>query len=118
VENSTACLREAFGFEIVATAGTYQVLDDAGIKATKVLKISDGRPNIEDNIRNNEIDIVINTSDNISSKDDAKIIRQRVISQNIPYFTTIAAARTTIMAIRELQKSSIIKVKAIQDYLS
>ena len=105
------------GFEVVATSGTFKVLNDAGIKAKKVLKISEGRPNIEDDIRNNEIAIVINTSDSEASKDDAKIIRQRVIFQNIPYFTTIAAARATIEAIKEL-KNSTMDVKALQDYLS
>ena len=104
------------GFEIVATSGTFKVLDKAGIKATKVLKISEGRPNIEDDIRNNDIAIVINTSDSEASKDDAKIIRQRVIAQNIPYFTTIAAARATIEAIKELNDSTM-DVKALQDYL-
>ncbi len=108
----------SLGFEIVATSGTYKILDDADIKATKVLKISEGRPNIEDSIRNNEIAIVINTSDSESSKDDAKIIRQRVITQSIPYFTTIAAARATILAIKELKNSDDIDVKALQDYLS
>ena len=105
------------GFEIVATSGTYKVLDEAGISATKVLKISEGRPNIEDDIRNNDIAIVINTSDSEASKDDAKIIRQRVIAQDIPYFTTIAAARATILAIKELKNSDDIDVKALQDYL-
>ena len=104
------------GFEIVATSGTFKVLDKAGIKATKVLKISEGRPNIEDDIRNNDIAIVINTSDSEASKDDAKIIRQRVIAQSIPYFTTIAAARATIEAIKELNDSTM-DVKALQDYL-
>ncbi len=105
------------GFEIVATSGTFKALDDANIKATKVLKISEGRPNIEDDIRNNDIAIVINTSDSQASKDDAKIIRQRVITQSIPYFTTIAAARATILAIKELKNSDDIDVKALQDYL-
>jgi len=106
------------GFEIVATGGTHQVITDSGAKATKVLKISEGRPNIEDSIRNDEISIVINTSDSISSKDDAKIIRQRVISLNIPYFTTIAAVKATILAIKELKNSDSLEIKTIQDYLA
>jgi carbamoyl-phosphate synthase large subunit len=109
---------KSLGFTIVATSGTHAALQKAKIEAKRVLKISEGRPNIEDSIRNGEIDIVINTSDNVSSRDDAKTIRQRVIGQNIPYFTTIEAAKSALMAIKELKSSKDISVKAIQDYLS
>ncbi len=106
------------GFEIVATSGTHKALKAAGIEATKVLKVSEGRPNIDDMIKNGEIALAVNTSDNKSSKDDAKIIRQSVLSSNIAYFTTIAAARATALAIKELQSSgNSIEPKALQDYL-
>ncbi len=107
------------GFEIVATSGTHAALQEAGIKSTKVLKVSEGRPNIDDMIKNDEIALAINTSDNKSSKNDAKIIRQSVLSGNVAYFTTVAAARATAEAISELQKSgNTLEPKAIQDYLS
>ena len=107
------------GFEIVATGGTHAVLEAAGVPSTKVLKISEGRPNIDDMIRNEEIDLAINTSDNKASKDDAKIIRQSVLANNVAYFTTIAAARATALAIKELKdQSGELEPKAIQDYLA
>ena len=106
------------GFDLIATSGTHQVISQARIECEKVLKISEGRPNIEDKIRNNEIAIVINTSDSISSKDDAKVIRQRVLSLNIPYFTTIAAAKAALLAIESIKNSDALEVKALQDYLS
>jgi carbamoyl-phosphate synthase large subunit len=106
------------GFEIVATGGTHKVITDAKVEATKVLKISEGRPNIEDSIRNEEIAIVVNTSDSVASKDDAKVIRQRVISLNIPYFTTIPAVKSAILAIKELKNKDSLEIQAIQDYLS
>ncbi len=106
------------GFEIVATAGTHAALESAGVEAQKVLKISEGRPNIDDMIRNEEIALAINTSDNKSSKSDAKVIRQSVLANNVPYFTTIAAARATLMAIRELkEQNNALEPKALQDYL-
>jgi carbamoyl-phosphate synthase large subunit len=106
------------GFEIVATSGTHTALQEAGITSTKVLKISEGRPNIDDMIRNEEIALAINTSDNKASKNDAKTIRQSVLANNVAYFTTIAAARATAEAIKELKsKKSELCVKAIQDYL-
>ncbi|MDM5271629.1 carbamoyl-phosphate synthase large subunit [Sulfurovum sp. zt1-1] len=107
------------GFEIVATSGTHAALEAAGVPSTKVLKISEGRPNVDDMIKNGEIALAINTSDNKSSKDDAKTIRQSVLSNNVAYFTTIAAARATALAIKELKEHGRdLEPKAIQDYLA
>ena len=107
------------GFEIVATSGTHAALEAAGVTSTKVLKISEGRPNIDDMIRNEEITIAINTSDNAGSKTDARTIRQSVLSNNVAYFTTIAAAKATALAIKELKATGGELVpKALQDYLS
>ena len=107
------------GFEIVATSGTHTALETAGVPSTKVLKISEGRPNIDDMIRNEEIALAINTSDNKASKADAKTIRQSVLSNNVAYFTTIAAARATALAIKELKAhDGCVEPKALQDYLA
>ena len=107
------------GFEIVATSGTHTALENAGVASTKVLKISEGRPNIDDMIKNEEIAIAINTSDNAGSKTDARTIRQSVLSNHVAYFTTLAAAKATAMAIRELKDTNgELQPKALQDYLS
>ena len=105
------------GFKIVATSGTHKVLSNAGVKSEIVLKIYEGRPNVEDLLKNGEIDMVLNTSDNKSSKDDAKRIRQAVLRFNVPYFTTIAAARVSAAAIKEMKEDGALEPKAIQDYL-
>ncbi len=107
------------GFEIVATSGTHAALEAAGVSSTKVLKISEGRPNIDDMIRNEEIAIAINTSDNSSSKSDAKTIRQSVLANHVAYFTTLAAAKATALAIKELkEQGGELEPKALQDYLA
>ena len=107
------------GFSIVATEGTHKALQEAGVQSTKVLKISEGRPNIDDMIKNEEIALAINTSDNRASKADAKSIRQSVLSNNVAYFTTIAAAKATALAIKELKATNgELEPKALQDYLS
>ncbi|MEA3455434.1 MAG: carbamoyl-phosphate synthase large subunit [Campylobacterota bacterium] len=107
------------GFAIVATSGTHKALEAAGVRSTKVLKIYEGRPNIDDMIRNQEISLAINTSDNKASKDDARTMRQSVLSNNVAYFTTIAAAKATALAIKELKEiSGALKPKALQDYLA
>jgi len=107
------------GFDIVATTGTHTALQDAGVKSNKVLKISEGRPNIDDMIKNKEIALAINTSDNVSSKTDAKTIRQSVLSNQVAYFTTIAAAKATALAIKELKaQNGELEPQALQDYLA
>ncbi|MFK5975295.1 MAG: carbamoyl-phosphate synthase large subunit [Sulfurovum sp.] len=107
------------GFSIVATRGTHRELEAAGVKSTKVLKISEGRPNIDDMIKNEEIALAINTSDNRASKDDAKSIRQSVLRNHVAYFTTIAAAKATALAIKELKATNgELEPKALQDYLA
>ena len=105
------------GFSIVATGGTHKALIDNGIEAEFVHKISEGRPNIEDKLRNKDIALGINTSDNKSSKDDAKKIRQSVLRLNVPYFTTISEALVASEAIANLQKDNVFEPKALQEYL-
>ncbi len=111
-----AKLYQDLGFKIVATSGTHKVLKEAGVESQRVLKISEGRPNIEDMIKNGEIAMAINTSDNKSSKDDAKKIREAVLRFDIPYFTTLAAARVAADAIKKLKEAKL-EPKALQDYL-
>ncbi len=106
------------GFEIYATVGTHKVLQSANISSNKVLKISEGRPNIDDMIRNKEIALAINTSDEQGAKIDGITIRQSVLRENIAYFTTIAAAKAAALAIKELKASNgELEPKALQDYL-
>ncbi len=105
------------GFKIVATSGTQKALEEAGVEAETVLKISEGRPNVEDLLKNGEIDVVLNTSDNKASKDDARRIRQAVLRFDVPYFTTLAAARVSAAAIEEIREDGALEPRAIQDYL-
>ncbi len=105
------------GFKLVATKGTQEVIAAAGVDCEVVLKISEGRPNIEDAMKNNEISMAINTSDNNTSKKDAVVIRQEVLKRNIPYFTTLSAARAAVLALDEMKDDSWSKATALQDFL-
>ncbi len=106
------------GFKLVATKGTQAALEKAGIPCEVVLKISEGRPNIEDSMKNDAIHMAINTSDNNTSKKDAVVIRQEVLKKNIPYFTTLSAARALILALDEMKDDSWSDSKALQDFLA
>lgn len=107
------------GFTIVATGGTHKVISDAGIECEKVLKISEGRPNITDSITNGEIALALNTSDGKeSSKEDGKNIRRTVLKTNTPYVTTAAAALACVEAMKSLKQKDGVSVKSIQDFLN
>lgn len=107
------------GFSIVATGGTYKVINEAGIECEKVLKISEGRPNVTDLLTNGDIALAFNTSDGKeSSKDDGKNIRRAVLKQNVPYVTTAAGALACVEAMRELRKKDGLSPKSIQEFLS
>ncbi len=107
------------GFEIFATKGTHKALTEAGVESKKVLKISEGRPNIDDMIKNDEIVLAINTSADAGSKVDGQTIRQSVLRANVAYFTTVAAARAAALAIKELKNSGgSLEPKALQEYLN
>jgi carbamoyl-phosphate synthase large subunit len=105
------------GFKLVATKGTQEILEKAGLACERVLKISEGRPNIEDSMKNDEIAMAINTSDNNTSKKDAIVIRQEVLKRSIPYFTTLSATRALILALDEMGDGSWSKSTALQDFL-
>jgi len=105
------------GFKLVATKGTQQIIEKAGITCERVLKISEGRPNIEDSMKNDEIAMAINTSDNNTSKKDAVVIRQEVLKRSIPYFTTLSAARALILALDEMKDEQWSSTTALQDFL-
>ena len=107
----------SLGFKVFATGGTFEYLQKHNIEAIKVLKISEGRPNIHDLLTNGDISMIVNTSDNKSSKDDAKMIRRTVVRLNLPYFTTIAGASIALKAIKELRSKSPNIAKSLQDYL-
>ena len=105
------------GFKLMATKGTQKALEDAGVACDLVLKISEGRPNIEDSMKNDEIAMAINTSDNNTSKKDAVVIRQEVLKRSIPYFTTLSAARALILALDEMEDEQWTTSTALQDFL-
>ncbi len=104
------------GFSIVATSGTQQVLEEHGLVVESVLKLHEGRPNVVDIIKNNQIQLIINTPSGEEAQADGKLIRRTAVVYKIPLITTIAGAKATAAAIRSLQ-SQPLEVKALQDYI-
>ncbi|NEQ97662.1 MAG: carbamoyl-phosphate synthase large subunit [Cyanothece sp. SIO2G6] len=104
------------GFKLMATAGTRNVLQANGIEADLVLKVYEGRPNVVDVMKNEQIQLVINTPVGERAQEDDRLIRRTALSYKIPIVTTIAGAKATVDAIRSLQ-STPLEVKSIQEYV-
>ncbi len=103
------------GFELVATRGTCSYLKGHGIKATVVKKVYEGRPNVIDLIKNREVDLVINTSSGKLTAKDSSSLRRTTLLYNLPYTTTVAAARAMVHALKEINKRGY-TVKSLQEY--
>ncbi len=103
------------GFEIIATRGTWEHLKAQGVENRRVFKVSQGRPNVVDLMKNGEIDLVINTPSGKNTMSDSYQLRRTALEYEIPYFTTIAGARAASMAIRALLSEEL-EVKPVQEY--
>ncbi|MBD2384540.1 carbamoyl-phosphate synthase large subunit [Cylindrospermum sp. FACHB-282] len=103
------------GFTVMATFGTRLVLQEQGLNIESVLKLHEGRPNVIDAIKNQKIQLIINTPSGEEAQTDARLIRRTALAYKLPMITTIAGARATVAAIRSLQTTTL-EVKAIQDY--
>ncbi len=103
------------GFKILATGGTQRYLAEQGIEATKINKVQEGRPHIEDAIRNRQVHIVFNTTDSVSAVSDSKSIRRAALMHKLPYYTTMAGAEAVSEAIAALKAGSL-EVRPLQDY--
>ena len=103
------------GFRIMATKGTSNYLLEHGISNIAVNKVREGRPHIVDMIKNGEVDMVINTTDNKKAVSESISIRRTALTFNIPYTTTLAGAKATVQAIKSMLKGTL-EVKTIQEY--
>jgi len=106
------------GFKLFASKGTGEFLKKKGIEVKILPKIYElERPNILDYIKNNQIDLIINTPSGKKPRKDILSIRAIAVQRNIPLVTTIPGAKATFMAIKKM-RGSMIKVKSIQEYHS
>ena len=106
----------SLGFKVIATEGTRKVLVENGCAVDLVLKVHEGRPHVIDSIKNELIQLIINTPLGKEALNDDRLIRRTALSYKIPVITTIAGAKATAAAIRSLQ-SQPLTVKSLQEYL-
>jgi len=100
------------GFEIISTRGTAAVLREHDVECTQVKKVYEGRPHVVDMIKNEEIDLIFNTTEGKQAIADSFTIRAAALQNKVSYTTTLAGARATCMA---LQCKADIEVNRLQD---
>ena len=105
------------GFEILATGGTMTVLTGAGVPATRINKVMEGRPHAVDAMLSGDIQLVINTAMGAASMRDSFSLRHTALKNKIPYYTTVSGSRAAAQAIRALQKGDL-GVRTLQGFLS
>jgi carbamoyl-phosphate synthase large subunit len=105
----------ALGFELVATSGTGAVLEAAGLKVRRIFKLSEGRPNAVDLLKNREIQLVINTPAGQAPRADEVKIRTTAVYTNTPIMTTMSGAKAAALGIAALRKNGY-EVKTLQEY--
>jgi len=103
------------GFKVLATSGTARFLRENGVEAEKINKVLEGRPHIEDAIRNRQVQIVFNTTDGQKALSDSKSLRRATLMQRVPYYTTLAGAEAVAEAIAALKAGSL-EVRPLQEY--
>jgi carbamoyl-phosphate synthase large subunit len=103
------------GFEIVSTAGTAKVLEEAGLKVSRVFRLAEGRPNALDLLKNREVQLVINTPAGQTPRTDEIKIRTTAVYTGTPIMTTLSGARAAARGIAALKKNGY-GVKTIQEY--
>jgi carbamoyl-phosphate synthase large subunit len=105
------------GFTVIATAGTHGYLTDHDVHTQRVKKISEGRPNCLDVIKNQEVDLIINTPTRKGIDSDEGALRAMAVRIGVPYITTCTAAAAAVRAIEALRTGSW-GVRALQDYVA
>jgi carbamoyl-phosphate synthase large subunit len=103
------------GFTLVATNGTAQVLADEGLPVARINKVSDGHPHIVDLMLGGGVKLVFNTTEGAQAIADSFSLRRTALTNNIPYYTTVAGARAAVQAIKALRAGSL-EVAPLQSY--
>jgi carbamoyl-phosphate synthase large subunit len=105
---------EKMGFELLATRGTAEAIEAAGIRVTRLKKLSQGHPNVLDYMSNLDLQLVINTPKGKGARTDEGRIRAAAVSHGIPCITTIQAADAAVLAMEALRGEEL-TVQAVQD---
>jgi carbamoyl-phosphate synthase large subunit len=104
------------GFRLIGTRGTAHLLNEAGIPCDRVFKVNEGRPNVVDLIKSDEIDLIVNTPLGRASYYDERAIRRAAIQYGVVTFTTLTGANAAASAIEALRQESRLSVISLQEH--
>jgi carbamoyl-phosphate synthase large subunit len=103
------------GFTVIATSGTQRFLAQHGVEADRILKASEGRPNIVDAIKNGRVQLVFNTTEGAQALADSKSLRRAALLHKVPYYTTLSGAVAAAQGIKAYLGGDL-EVRALQSY--
>ena len=103
------------GFKILATGGTTAALQAAGVPATSINKVMQGRPHAVDAMLSGDIQLVFNTAKGAGAIKDSFSLRHTALTNKVPYYTTVSGSRAAAEAIRALRAGQL-GVRTLQDY--
>jgi carbamoyl-phosphate synthase large subunit len=106
------------GFELVATDGTAKAITAAGLACKRVNKVREGRPHIVDMIKNDEIALIVNTTEGRQATRDSMAIRREAVSRRVTYFTTLAAGLATCEALDHLENTDVNRLQDLHKELA
>jgi carbamoyl-phosphate synthase large subunit len=95
------------GFILYGTRGTCAAVSAAGIPCNTVNKVKEGRPHIVDMIKNDEFDLIVNTTEGRESIDDSRSIRRQALQHKVSYTTTIAGAEAAVLALKQPEEMGV-----------
>jgi carbamoyl-phosphate synthase large subunit len=105
------------GFNLIATRGTQKVLEKCRLECEIINKVGEGRPDVSDMLKNEQIDLIINTTEGRKSIEDSAMIRRLALQQKVYYSTTIAGAQAACVALSEDKQRSVLKLQEIHQAL-
>ena len=101
------------GFSLVATPGTHQVLSRAGVECSIINKVNEGRPDVSDMLKNEQIDLIVNTTEGRQSIADSALIRRLALQNRVCYTTTLAGGEAIAIAIKQGLGSNVRRLQSL-----
>jgi carbamoyl-phosphate synthase large subunit len=105
------------GFSLLATRGTQKILNEAGVNCEHVNKVAEGQPHIVDMLKNDEINLIVNTTEGRQAVADSREIRRAALQHQVNYTTTLAAARATVLALNSTDNGSVNRLQDLHGEL-
>ncbi len=110
-------LLSKLGFKVLATGGTARFLNEQGIPAQRINKVSEGRPHVVDAIKNGGVQLVFNTTEGAQALADSRSLRRAALLHRAPYYTTLAGALAAAEGVKAFLAGEL-EVRALQDYFT